>query len=100
VLQTGVYRQASKHQGEMMNQHKTKVIAFRVNADEYEAMQMRLDWCKRSEGAKHIKTMANLVEMIVRPELDAMLAGLVKERKKAEAKAKRQAKKEAASVQP
>jgi hypothetical protein len=77
----------------MMSQHKTKVIAFRVNADEYEAMQMRLDWCKRSEGAKHIKTMANLVEMIVRPELDAMLAGLVKERKKEEARLKRLAKK-------
>ena len=76
-----------------MSQHKTKVIAFRVNADEYEAMQMRLDWCKRSEGAKHIKTMANLVEMIVRPELDAMLAGLVKERKKEEARLKRLAKK-------
>ena len=81
-----------------MNQHKTKVIAFRVNADEYEAMQLRLDWCKRSEGVQHIKTMANLLEMIVRPELDAMLAGLVKERKKEEARLKRLAKKEAQNV--
>jgi hypothetical protein len=41
--------------------------------------------------------MANLVELVIRPELDAMLAGLAKERKKVEAKAKRDAKKEAAS---
>ena len=73
--------------------YKTKVIAFRVNADEYEAMQLRLDWCRRSESASHIKTMANLVELVIRPELDAMLAGLAKERKRLEAKAKRDAKK-------
>lgn len=78
--------------------HKTKVIAFRVNEEEYEAMQLRLDWCKRSESASHIKTMANLVELVIRPELDAMLAGLAKERKRMEAKAKREAKKEAASA--
>jgi hypothetical protein len=77
--------------------HKTKVIAFRVNADEYEAMQLRLEWCKRSESASHIKTMANLVELVIRHELDAMLAGLAKERKKAEAKLKREAKKAAAN---
>ncbi len=76
---------------------KTKVIAFRVTQDEYDALALRLEWCKQSESARHIRTMSELVDHTIRPELQAMLQGLAKERKRLEAKAKRDAKKAAAN---
>lgn len=74
---------------------KTKVIAFRVTQDEYDALALRLEWCKQSESARHIRNMTDLVSHTIRPEMEAMLRGLEKERKRLEAKAKRDAKKAA-----
>ena len=76
---------------------KTKVIAFRVTQEEYDALAFRLDWCKQSESARHIRNMADLINHTIKPELEAMVRGLEKERKRLEAKAKRDAKKAAAN---
>lgn len=75
---------------------KSKVIAFRVTQDEYDALMLRLNWCKQSESANHIKTTSDLVNMLLHAEMKGLLAGLEKERKRQEAKAKREAKKAAA----
>ena len=77
----------------------TKVIAFRVSTEEYEALALRLEWCKQSESARHIRNMTDLISHTIRPELQAMLQGLAKERKRLEAKAKRDAKKAANAAQ-
>jgi hypothetical protein len=66
---------------------KTKVIAIRVTQDEYEALTIQAAGRKVSE----------LVYDCLGGALDVGLSKLTQERKKAEAKAKRQAKKEAAS---
>ena len=68
-----------------MNQYKTKVIAIRVTQDEYEALKL--------QGAG--RKVSQLVYDCLGGALDVGLAKLKQERKKAEAKAKRQAKKEA-----
>ncbi len=79
---------------------KTKVISFRVTEDEYAALALCLEFCKRPENfhrAPDVRTMSDLVHDTIRPELQAMLQGLAKERKRLEAKAKRDAKKAAAN---
>ena len=70
-----------------MNQHKTKVIAFRVNTDEYEA----LSGMASLTGEK----LSVFVHRHLSPVTAVAMEQLVNQRKKAEAKAKRQAKKEA-----
>ena len=65
--------------------NKTKVIAIRVTADEYEALKLQCAERKVSQ----------LVYDCLGGALDVGFAKLKQERKKAEAKAKRQAKKEA-----
>ena len=72
-----------------MNQHKTKVIAFRVNADEYEALSGMASLTGEKLGV--------FVHRHLSPVTAVAMEQLVNQRKKAEAKAKRQAKKEAAS---
>ena len=72
-----------------MNQHKTKVIAFRVNADEHEALTKMAALSGEKIGVFVYRQMA--------PVTDVALSNLRFARKKAEAKAKRQAKKEAAN---
>ncbi len=74
---------------------KTKVVAFRVTQEEYDALALRVQWCKQSESQQHIRSISDLVKDLVRGELDGMLYGLAKERKRLEAKAKRDAKKAA-----
>jgi hypothetical protein len=72
-----------------MNQHKTKVIAVRVTADEYEALNdMALLTGER---------LSAFVHRHLSPVTAVAIGHLVNKRKKAEAKAKRQAKKEAAN---
>ncbi len=68
---------------------KTKVIAFRVNADEYEALSNM----SALEGEK----LSEFVHSHLSPVIDVAIEQLVNKRKKAEAKAKRLAKREAAS---
>ena len=70
---------------------KTKVIAFRVTQEEYEALQAVL----KSVGATNI---GNWIQARLLDDICDGLEMLKAERKKAEAKAKRQAKKEAASA--
>ena len=72
-----------------MENKKTKVIAFRVTKEEYEALYF-------AAAQKQLKV-AELVYAMVNTSIPVAYAALAKERKKAEAKAKRQAKKEAAS---
>ena len=72
---------------------KTKVIAFRVNADEYEELIWLADEEDQSLSEFVYKAMMSNYHLdmyMARKELNA-------KRKKAEAKAKRQAKKEAQS---
>ena len=71
-----------------METNKTKVIAFRVNADEFEALS---DMALLS-GEK----LSVFVHRHIAPVTSVALDHLARKRKKAEAKAKRQAKKEAA----
>jgi uncharacterized protein (DUF1778 family) len=71
---------------------KTKVIAFRVNADEYEQLALLAKLAKQSLSeyvCKEIKESRGMDLLWAKDHL-------AKERKKAEAKAKRLAKKEAA----
>lgn len=68
---------------------KTKVIAFRVNADEYEALS--------DMSALTGEKLSEFVHRHLSPVTAVATEQLVNKRKKAEAKAKRQAKKEAAS---
>jgi hypothetical protein len=68
---------------------KTKVIAFRVNADEYEALAFIANARLMKMGEFVFDSMLPIIEMGA--------LSLNAERKKAEAKAKRLAKKEAAS---
>jgi hypothetical protein len=67
--------------------HKTKVIAVRVTQEQYDGLM-----CLKGD----VK-MGNYLYLSLLPTLNAGIAELTAERKKAEAKAKRQAKKEAAS---
>jgi uncharacterized protein (DUF1778 family) len=69
---------------------KTKVIAFRVNADEYEALS--------NMSALTGEKLSEFVHRHLSPVTAVAMEQLVNKRKKAEAKAKRQAKKEAASA--
>jgi hypothetical protein len=68
-----------------MNKHKTKVIAIRVTQEQYEGLM-----CLKGD----VK-MGNYLYLSLLPTLNAGVAELNAERKKAEAKAKRLAKKEA-----
>lgn len=70
-----------------MEQFKTKVIAFRVNAEEYEALTSMAALSGEKTGVFVYRQMA--------PVTAVALSNLRLARKKAEAKAKRQAKKEA-----
>lgn len=75
---------------------KTRVIAFRVTQEQYDALALRLEFCKRPENSHRtpdVRTMSDLVHDTIREDLLAMLDGLAKERKRLEAKAKRDAKK-------
>jgi uncharacterized protein (DUF1778 family) len=69
--------------------NKTKVIAFRVNADEYEALS--------NMSALTGEKLSEFVHRHLSPVTAVAMEQLVNKRKKAEAKAKREAKKEAAS---
>jgi uncharacterized protein (DUF1778 family) len=69
---------------------KTKVIAFRVNADEYEALS--------NMSALTGEKLSEFVHRHLSPVTAVAMEQLVNKRKKAEAKAKREAKKEAASA--
>ena len=64
---------------------KTKVIAFRVNADEYAALYF-------AAAQKKIK-LAELVYAMVNTSIPEAYAALAEERKRVAAKAKRDAKK-------
>jgi hypothetical protein len=66
-----------------MEQHKTKVVAIRVTQEQYEGLM-----CLKGD----VK-MGNYLYMSLLPILNAGIAEVNKERKKAEAKAKRQSKK-------
>jgi uncharacterized protein (DUF1778 family) len=66
---------------------KTKVIAFRVNADEYEALS--------NMSALTGEKLSEFVHRHLSPVTAVAMEQLVNKRKKAEAKAKRDAKKEA-----
>ena len=68
---------------------KTKVIAFRVNADEYEALT--------NMSALTGEKLSEFLHRHLSPVTAVAMDQLATARKKAEAKAKRQAKKEAAS---
>jgi uncharacterized protein (DUF1778 family) len=68
---------------------KTKVIAFRVNADEYEALS--------NMSALTGEKLSEFVHRHLSPVTAVAMDQLVNKRKKAEAKAKRLAKKEAAN---
>jgi uncharacterized protein (DUF1778 family) len=69
---------------------KTKVIAFRVNADEYEALS--------NMSALTGEKLSEFVHRHLSPITAVAMEQLVNKRKKAEAKAKREAKKEGASA--
>lgn len=69
---------------------KTKVIAFRVTQDEYEALA-------RMSGLTG-ERLAEFVSRHLSPVLAIAMEHLAKDRKKAEAKAKREAKKAAGNV--
>ena len=72
-----------------MENKKTKVIAFRVTKEEYEALYF-------AAAQKQLKV-AELVYAMVNTSIPEAHAALAKERKRLELKAKRDAKKEAAS---
>ena len=77
---------------------KPKTVAFRVTEEEYEALVEQVNYFKKLPeiaGMDHIKTVAHLVEDIVQPELLKMVASLRKQKKNAEAAAKRKATKDA-----
>lgn len=67
--------------------NKTKVIAFRVNAEEYEALQLY------SQSSK--VSLVDIIRGALESDINAALSNLRLARKKAEAKAKRDAKKAA-----
>ena len=75
-------------------QKKTKVVAFRVNDEEYEALTKRVNDLKQLTD-NDIKTVANLVEHCLQEPLSNMVASLQRAKKNAEAAAKRKATKEA-----
>lgn len=66
---------------------KTKVIAFRVTQDEYDALVYN--------GSTAGYKLAEFVGVLLRPHIELCKQALVKERKRLEAKAKRDAKKAA-----
>lgn len=68
---------------------KTKVIAFRVTQDEYEAL------CAQAEGSRKV---SELVYDCLGDALDSGKKKLILQRKSAERKAKREAKKAASHV--
>ena len=68
---------------------KTKVVAFRVTQEEYEALQLAAHHDKRK--------LADVVYYLVKPTIYHWQEELHKERKRAQAKAKRDAKKAAAN---
>ena len=72
-----------------MNQHKTKVIAVRVTQEQYDGLKLLADG--------RLMKMGEYVYNSLIPMMNLGQEALNKERKKAEAKAKRLAKKEAAS---
>lgn len=72
-----------------MNQHKTKVIAVRVTEDQYNGLKLLADG--------RLMKMGEYVYNSLMPTMTLGMEAVNKERKKAEAKAKRQAKKEAQS---
>jgi hypothetical protein len=98
---TGVYRQASKQhiKGEMM-EHKTKVVAIRLTQTEHRAMSRfigkPIDYDERFTEVVP-KNMAELIAWMMSYRLGEMLENDKREVKKEEAKAKRLAKKAAAS---
>jgi hypothetical protein len=71
-----------------MTQHKTKVIALRVTEDQYNALAVMANG--------RLMKMGEYVYNYLIPAMNQGAELLLKERKKAEAKAKREAKKEAA----
>jgi hypothetical protein len=75
-------------------QKKTKVVAFRVNDEEYEALTKRVNDLKQLTD-NDIKTVANLVEHCLQEPLSNMVASLQRAKKNAEAAAKRAATKAA-----
>jgi hypothetical protein len=75
-------------------QKKSKVVAFRVNDEEYEALAKRVNDLKQLTD-NDIKTVANLVEHCLQEPLGNMVASLQRAKKNAEAAAKRKATKEA-----
>ena len=75
-------------------QKKSKVVAFRVNDEEYEALTKRVNDLKQLTD-NDIKTVANLVEHCLQEPLSNMVASLQRAKKNAEAAAKRKATKEA-----
>ena len=68
---------------------KTKVVAFRVTQEEYEALQLAAHDGKRK--------VADVLYYLIKPTVYHWQEELRKERKRAEAKAKRDAKKAAAN---
>jgi hypothetical protein len=68
---------------------KTKVIAFRVTQDEYDALVYNAASCAMKLG--------EFVQSAMRSDINEGLVLLAKERKRLEAKAKRDAKKAAAN---
>jgi uncharacterized protein (DUF1778 family) len=72
-----------------MEQHKTKVIAFRLTAEEHEALTKM--------SALTGEKLSEFVHRHLSPVTAVAMEQLTNARKKAEAKAKRLAKKEAAS---
>jgi hypothetical protein len=70
-----------------MTQHKTKVIALRVTEDQYNALAVMANG--------RLMKMGEYVYNYLIPAMNQGAELLLKERKKAEAKAKREAKKEA-----
>lgn len=75
-------------------QKKSKVVAFRVNDEEYEALTKRVNELKQIPNPD-VKTVANLIEDLLSAPLQNMVASLRKQKKNAEAAAKRKATKEA-----
>ena len=75
-------------------QKKTKVVAFRVNDEEYEALTKRVNDLKQLTD-NDIKTVANLVEHCLQEPLSNMVASLQRAKKNAEAAANRKATQEA-----
>ena len=68
---------------------KTKVVAFRVTQQEYEALLFN--------AATNSEKLSDFVKACLEPDIEACLDRLLKEQKRLQAKAKRDAKKAAAS---